>query len=175
MIFNFYSPQSAAQTTCINLSHYIYSPVSQFLLRVYAQKSVQVFHQNRKDRKHAHVRKRTCNFSLIFGWRRYTVYSWKHFVVLSTKLESNNTRCAYGNYCLPLGDMRPYLACFLPSALKAILINLLHWNIVLKSKEKRSHTISLTFFGRLPFSLFHNAIILHVYSLSIDHGRMSEC
>ncbi len=27
--------QSAAQTTCINLSHYIYSPVSQFLLRVY--------------------------------------------------------------------------------------------------------------------------------------------
>ncbi len=28
------TPQLAAQTTCINLSRYIYSPVSQFLLRV---------------------------------------------------------------------------------------------------------------------------------------------
>ena len=28
------TPQSAAQTTCINLSRYVYSPVSQFLLRV---------------------------------------------------------------------------------------------------------------------------------------------
>ncbi len=33
-------PQSAAKTTCINLDRYMYSPVSQFLLRVWSQNGI---------------------------------------------------------------------------------------------------------------------------------------
>ncbi len=63
----------------------------------------------------------------------------------------------------------------LPSALKAVLITQLNWTIVLNCEEKRTHIISLTFFGRFLSFSFHNALISHVYDLSIDHGRTFKC